>query len=190
MLAERQRVGRATIPADRSTYFMINSVVSSERRRITVDLPSNQHFIDMFGERRAITQVALAFTDTALKAIRLTAADGEDAYVSRADLEDPGNWPDWLRDLITEHRPSPFGSGQQLADALLAALREETKARAAHADASDRSLLARLDVLEPAEALSALDELDLLTGSLLRAAKDALTYLDRRTYGPAMHHQD
>lgn len=124
---------------------MINSVLSGERRRITVDLPSNQHFIDMFGKRRAIAQVALSFTDTALKAVCLTADDGEDAYVSRADLEDPGGWPDWLRDVITEHRPSPFGTGQQLADALLAALCEEAKDRAAHADASDGSLLARLD---------------------------------------------
>lgn len=169
---------------------MTNSVVSSERRRITVDLPSNQHFIDMFGQHRAIAQVTLSFTDTALKAVRLTADDGEAAYVSQADLKDPDSWPDWLRDLITEHRPSPLGTGQQLADALLAALREEAKERAAHADASDGSLLARLDELEPAEALSTLDELDLLTGSLLRAAKDALTYLDRRTYGSAMYQQN
>ncbi|MCQ1577231.1 hypothetical protein [Streptomyces parvus] len=169
---------------------MINSVVSGERRRITVDLPSNQPIIDMFDQQRAIAQVTLSFTDTVLKAVRLTADDGEDAYVSHTDLEDPGSWPDWLRDLITEHRPSPFGTGQQLADALLAALREETKERAVHSDASDGPLLARLDELEPAEALCALDELDLLTGSLLRAAKDALTYLDRRTYGSATYQQN
>ncbi|MFF2206004.1 hypothetical protein [Streptomyces sp. NPDC058145] len=45
---------------------MINSVVSNERRRITVDLPSNQPFIDMLGEQRPIAQVTLAFTDTIL----------------------------------------------------------------------------------------------------------------------------
>ncbi|MDX2591908.1 hypothetical protein PV343_06400, partial [Streptomyces sp. WI03-4A] len=56
------------------------------------------------------------------------------------------------------------------------------KERAAHAETSDTSLLARLDELEWAQALRALDELDVLTGSLLRAVKEALTYLDRRTY--------
>ncbi|MEU1465022.1 hypothetical protein ABZ467_30860 [Streptomyces sp. NPDC005727] len=91
---------------------MINSVVSNERRRITVDLLSNQPFIDMLGEQRPIAQVALAFADTILKGVRLTAGDGEVAYVSQADLKDPGSWPDWLRDLISEHRPSPFGTRQ------------------------------------------------------------------------------
>ncbi|MEV4868560.1 hypothetical protein [Streptomyces syringium] len=169
---------------------MINSVVSGERRWITVDLPNHQPVIDMFDQQRAIAQVTLSFTDTVLKAVRLTADNGEDTYVSHTDLEDPRSWPDWLRDLITEHRPSPFGTGQQLADALLAALHEEAKERAVHADDSNGSLLARLDELEPAEALCALDELDLLTGSLLRAAKDALTYLDRRTYGSAPYQQN
>lgn len=169
---------------------MINSVVSNDRRRITVDLPSNRPFADMFGRQRAIAQVTLSFTDTTLKAVRLTAADGEAAYVSQPDLNDPGTWPDWLRDLITEHRPTPFGTGQQLADALLAALREEAKERREHTDASDSSLLARLDELEPAETLNALDELGLLTGSLLRAAKDALTHLDPRTYRSTTHQEN
>ncbi|MCX4681413.1 hypothetical protein OG413_40155 [Streptomyces sp. NBC_01433] len=92
--------------------------------------------------------------------------------------------------MITEHRPRPFGTGQQLADALLAALREETKERADHADASERTLLDPLDALEPPETLSALDDLGLLTGSPLRAAKDTLAYLDRRTYGSAVHQRD
>ncbi|MEU1076309.1 MULTISPECIES: hypothetical protein [unclassified Streptomyces] len=169
---------------------MINSIVSNDRRRITVDLPSNQPFLDMFGQQRAIAQVTLSFTDTTLKAVRLTADDGEAAYVNQSDLKDPETWPDWLRDLIAEHRPHPLGTGQQLAAALLAALREETKERGDHADASDGSLLARLDELEPAEALNALDELGLLTGSLLRAAKDALTFLDRRTYRSTTHQQN
>ncbi|MFF8478680.1 hypothetical protein [Streptomyces sp. NPDC015414] len=168
---------------------MTSSVVSNDRRRITVDLPKNQALIDMFGQHKAIAQVTLSFTDAVLKAIRLTANDGEVAYVSQADLKDPAAWPDWLRDLITEHRPSPFGTGQQLADAALAALREKVRERAAHAGTSDTSLLARLDELEPTQALRALDELDLLTSSLLRAAKDALTYLDRCTYRSATHQQ-
>ncbi|MFC8021638.1 hypothetical protein [[Kitasatospora] papulosa] len=170
---------------------MINSVVSNDRRRITVDLPSNQAFLDMFGQQQAIAQVTLSFTDTALKAVRLTADNGEAAYVSQSDLNDPGTWPDWLRELITEHRPTPFGTGQQLADALLDALREEAQARREHADADEAPpLLARLDELEPAETLNALDELGLLTGSLLRAAKDALTHLDRRTYRSKTHQQN
>ncbi|MGW3387323.1 hypothetical protein [Streptomyces cinereoruber] len=161
---------------------MIDSVVSNDRRRITVDLPRNQPVTDMFGQHRAIAQITLSFTDTTLKAVRLTASDGEAMYVDQSDVKDPGTWPDWLRDLITEHRPAPFGTGQQLAAALLAALREEAKERREHTNASDGSLLGRLDELEPAETLNALDELDLLTGALLRAAKDALTYLDPRTY--------
>ncbi|MGW6202165.1 hypothetical protein ACWF9B_00700 [Streptomyces sp. NPDC055089] len=52
-------------------------------------------------------------------------------------------------------------------------------------DVSERTLLSRLDQLEPIETLSALDAPNLLTGSLLRAAKDALTYRDRPTYGSA-----
>ncbi|MFI5864585.1 hypothetical protein [Streptomyces sp. NPDC051546] len=168
---------------------MINSVISGEQRQITVGLPTTQPFLDMFDERRAITQVTLSFTDTALKAVRLTADDGEEAFVAQTDIEDLRSWPDWLRDLITEYRPSPLGTGQQLAEALLAALREEAKEHTAHADASDDTLLARLDELAPAETLRALDELDLLTGSLLRAAKDALTYLDRRTYGQSTDQQ-
>ena len=169
---------------------MINSVVSSNRRRITVDLPSNRPFIDMFGQQRAIAQVTLSFTDTALKAVRLTADDGEAAYISQSDLQDPETWPDWLGDLITEHRPNPFGAGQQLATALLAALREEAKERREHADASNSPLLAGLDELEPAETLNALDELGLLSGPLLRAAEDVLTYLDRRTYRPTAPRQN
>ncbi|MGY3056149.1 hypothetical protein ACVWZD_000393 [Streptomyces sp. TE3672] len=169
---------------------MIDSTVAGEHRRITLDLPSTQPFLDMFGEQKAIAQVTLSFTDAMLKAVRLISADGEEAYVDLPDLQDPGKWPGWLRDLITEHRPSPFGTSQQLADALLAALREEAKERAAHVDARERTLLDRLHDLEPAEALSALDELNLLTGPLLRAAKDALTYLDRRTYGSAARQQD
>ncbi|MFC9284572.1 hypothetical protein [Streptomyces collinus] len=169
---------------------MPSSVVSNDRRRITIDLPGNQAFTDMFGQHRAIAQVTLSLTDTALKAIRLTASDGETAYVSQADLKDPGRWPGWLRDQVTMHRPSSFGTGQQLAHALLAALCEEAKERAAHADTGETFLLARLDELAPAQALRALDEFDVLTGSLLRAAKEALTYLDRHTYGSAIHQQN
>jgi hypothetical protein len=168
---------------------MIDSVVSSDRRRITVDLLRNQPFTNMLGQHRSISQVTLSFTDTTLKAVRLTASDGEAMYVDQPDLKDPGTWPDWLRDLITEHRPAPFGAGQQLAAALLVALREEAKERR-DADASDGPLLARLDELEPAETLNALDELGLLTGSLLRAAKEALTYLDRHTYRSTTNQQN
>ncbi|MEU6290216.1 hypothetical protein [Streptomyces sp. NPDC046988] len=169
---------------------MIDSVVTNDRRRITVDLPCNRPVADMFGRQRAVAQVTLSFTDTTLKAVRLTADDGEAAYVDQSDLKDPMTWPDWLSDLVTEHRPAPFGTGQQLADALLAALREEAKERRTHADASDGALLGRLDELEPTETLNALDELGLLTGSLLRAAKDALTHLDPRTYRSPTHQQN
>lgn len=163
---------------------MTNSVVTGEHRRITVDLSNPQPVVDIFGDKRAISQATLSFTDTVLKAIRLTAADGEEAYVDLPQLDKPESWPHWLRDLTAEHRPSPFGTGQQLADTLLAGLRAEATERAAHADASERTLLSRLGELEPAEALTKLDELGLLTGSLLRAATDVLTHLDRRTYGP------
>ncbi|MFD6329165.1 hypothetical protein ACFWGI_06250 [Streptomyces niveus] len=167
---------------------MTTSRVTRERLRITVDLPSPELIVDMFGDERAVSQVTLSFTDTALKAVRLTAADGaagEDTYVDREQMKEPESWPQWLRDAYAEHRPSPFGTGQQLADSLLAGLRAEAMERSAHADANERRVLNGLGELEPAEVLSRLDELGLLTGSLLRAAKDVLTHLDRRTYGPS-----
>ncbi|MET8816174.1 hypothetical protein ABZW47_29760 [Streptomyces sp. NPDC004549] len=169
---------------------MTNSVVTGEQRWITVALPSPQPLVDMFGDKRAISQATLSFTDTVLKAVSLTASDGEEAYMDLPQLEKPETWPHWLRDVVADHRPSPFGTRQQLAGRLLAGLRAEATEHAAHADADERSLLRRLGELEPAEALTKLDELDLLTGALLRAATDVLRHLDRRTYGPAARPQD
>lgn len=169
---------------------MPHSFVSGERCRITVDLPLHQPFTDTFGEEKVIAQVVLGFTNRELHVVRLNPVDDEPMYINLPEVQHPQAWPDWLSDLITEHRPHPFGTGERLAAALLAALRQEAKERAAHTDVSERALLNRVDGLDPIDTLSALDALNLLTGSLLRAAKDVLTHLDRPTYGSASKQQD
>ncbi|MFF1678355.1 hypothetical protein ACFVYG_20235 [Streptomyces sp. NPDC058256] len=167
---------------DGSFNLMIDSVISGKLRRTTLDLPSAQVLIDMFGTEQWIAHVTPTFVDRTLTAVRLTSSDGEEADVDKPNLDDPGSWPQWLSDLITDHRPAPFGTEQQLAAALLAGLLKEAKERDTNIDDDGRAMLDPLDETAPNNVLRALDESGLLTGPLLRAAKEVLTHLDKRAY--------
>lgn len=82
------------------------ATIKSELYKVNLSLADGPSIHDAFGERAQITGVGIVYSDGKPTAIRFETETDPDLFADPMDLDKAETWPEWLRELVDDYRPS------------------------------------------------------------------------------------
>ncbi|MFD7016164.1 hypothetical protein [Streptomyces sp. NPDC059928] len=83
----------------------IASSIKSEHYKVEIDVTGAPAVDNEFGGQAEITGLSIIYNDRKAAVIRFHTSD-DDLFMQPTDMDDPGNWPSWLRDLVAKYQPA------------------------------------------------------------------------------------
>lgn len=83
----------------------IASSITSEHYKVEIAVTGAPAVANEFGGQAEITGLSVIYNDRKPAVIRFHTSD-DDLFMQPDDMNEPGNWPSWLRDLVAKYQPA------------------------------------------------------------------------------------
>lgn len=79
--------------------------VVSTRTHVELAITDGPVITDAFDTPSQVTSLRITYVNASPTAVAFDSATNQ-YFMQRADLDQPENWPTWLRELVEQHRPA------------------------------------------------------------------------------------